>query len=79
MHPKAMTLASQLQKNNPQSVYANILLARVYMVLPTGLYQAEAYLRKGLNIDPTHREACYLLAKLLYGKGNYKGAIEMYC
>ena len=78
MHPKAMTLATQLQRNNPHSVYTNLLLARVYLSLPTGHYQAENYLRKCLEIEPTQREVVYLLAKVLYGKGDYKQAIDLY-
>ena len=77
LHQKALVLAKQLQQNNKDSLYANLLLARVYISISSGKSQAEVYLRKCLEMDPHHTETVYLLAKLLYDKTNYKEAIEM--
>lgn len=77
INEKALSLAKQIQQNNQSSLTANLLLAKVYLRIPTGLRQAEVFLRICLELDANHHEVVYLLAKVLCQKGDYKGAIEM--
>lgn len=75
---KATTLASHIQHHNPSSVYANLLLAKVYLGIPTGMKQAELVLRKCYAMNSGDEEVVYLLAKVLYEKGDFKGAVDMF-
>ncbi|KAK8821833.1 hypothetical protein WA556_002278, partial [Blastocystis sp. ATCC 50177/Nand II] len=77
MTAKALSLANSIHKNNPDHFYANLLLAKVYLAIPTAAKQAESVLKRCHEEKKTHAEAGYLYGKVLAERKDYKRAIEV--
>lgn len=78
MTAKALSLANSIHKNNPDHFYANLLLAKVYLAIPTAAKQAESVLKRCHEEKEMHAEAGYLYGKVLAERKEYKRAIEVY-
>lgn len=77
MFQKAMTLAQQIQQANPDSFYANLLLAKTALSVNDNKRLAETLLKKCHSERPLHLETSFLLAKVFYDRKEYSKAIEM--
>ncbi|KAK8806206.1 hypothetical protein WA171_007291, partial [Blastocystis sp. BT1] len=77
MYQKAMTLAQQIQKSNPYSFYANLLLAKTALSVNDNTRLAETLLKKCHEEQPLHLETSFLLAKIHYDRKEYPKAIEI--
>lgn len=77
MTAKALSLAKSIHRNNPDHLYANLLLAKVYLAIPTASKQAESLLKKCYEENGGHAEVGYLYGKVLAERKEYKRAIEV--
>ena len=77
MPAKALSLAKSIQKENASDLYANLLLAKVLMEIPSARRQAEELLRKWNAKEKSQVEVAYLYARCLVEEKKVKEAIAV--
>ena len=78
MPAKALSLAKSIQKENASDLYANLLLAKVLMEIPSARRQAEELLRKWNAKEKSQVEVAYLYARCLVEEKKVKEAIAVW-